>query len=147
MKNILAVWVLLACFLAPSAIAEPSTDLATAMAQTLDSVKPHDVFSAVSSCQMIDALTFRQYSIQEAAATLNPCLKDISANYKTPVTDAIGMPKTEGAVSIQIEMILIKIPDSVTATQPLYRDLNYSLSLRNRTLFGYPAALTQFRKK
>lgn len=88
--------------------------------------QPKDAFSQAGACAMVDAVTLRPVSVEEAVSGLQPCLSAIASAYGTELSlksDAEGLAIETGLTS---------------ATSPLLRDLNYGLQKRQNRLLGHP---------
>lgn len=123
--------------------AASDAEMAAVVDQTVSSIKPVDIFQQVSSCRIVDGYAIRSYSLKEAASALGSCLKEVSRRYLSSVSATVGTPAHGTSMGTEVRMLLIRVPESVTVADPLYRDLNYSLSSRGRKIFGYPAQLVR----
>lgn len=101
-------------------------DFVRTLNETLLPFQAKDAFAQSGACAVIDAVTVRPVSMEEAMAGLQPCLSAIASAYGTELSlksEANGLVIETGLTS---------------ATSPLLRDLNYGLQKRQNRLLGHP---------
>lgn len=101
-------------------------DFADTLNEALLPFQAKDAFAQTGACGVVDAVTVRPFSLEEAVAGLTPCFSSLAAVYGTKLS---LKPEAQG---LAIETGL------TSATSPLLRDLNYGLQKRHGFLMGHP---------
>jgi hypothetical protein len=130
-NNTLVVAILSTIFAAPLGATEvarvtiPAEGFEMGVAQALGQFKPKDAFAVSAACGVVDAKTFRAYSLSEAVSVLKPCLREVSLSYKVKAVARVEASENQ-------IVILLDGADAI-------RDFNHALSLRHGQLLGHPA--------
>lgn len=107
-------------------IVQTDESLAASFNELKTQVAPKDVFSDVPECGVVDALPFRPYTLPEAVALLEPCLKAFSALYDVELSAKAEMDR---GILIEARRVY---------GTPVLKDLDRSLNIRDQRLMGFP---------
>jgi hypothetical protein len=123
---------------APTFRFQPEPDFGGTIVRAVEGIKPMDAFSGVEACKIIDVKFIKAPTLEEAVKLMAPCLDSVSATYGVKVTIRQGTPATpENEMGVQVQMLLLEVPQGTTITSPVMKDLNRALSARKSRLFGH----------
>lgn len=117
----------------------PEPDFELSIGRAIASVKPADAFASSAECAVVDARFIQPVPIEQAEKLLGPCLSALSARYGADLAARRGTLAREGAMSTQVQVLKIIVPQSISQASPVMRDLNESLKTRNNRLLGHAA--------
>jgi len=112
---------------------------------------PRDRKDLFAACSVIDAKTFRAYSLPEAAQALQGCLDQTFAGRKYTVTARPGRfsmracPQAAGQLScqaiVEVQGLIITVDGAILMGDGALADLNFSLNKRGGKLLGFKAII------
>lgn len=111
----------------------PEPDFDLALNDALKPLQPQDAFAGLAECRVIDAQSFKPFTLKEAERALGPCMEAVSGRYETTVIVKSDL--------IQKDVMGIAIETKAPAGSALLRDLSHSLSIRGGALLGHPATI------
>ena len=97
-----------------------------------------DAFSGISVCGVVDALTFRPWSLEEASERANPCLQAVGRKYSAELSLQAGLFPT---ISGQPSKPGLFLKTDVAPGSKAHRDLLSSLARRGGRLLGHAVRL------
>src|SRR5688572_22125259 len=129
---------------APTFRFQPEPDFSGAVSRVVAGIKPMDAFSGVEACRVLDARFVKAPTMEEAVKLLTPCVESVSAAYGAKISIRQGTPVSpENEMGIQVQMLLIEVPQGTTITSAVMKDLNRALSVRNSRLLGHQAMVVR----
>lgn len=115
----------------PEALVQTEGAFAASLNDILSQAKRRDAFAEVPQCAIIDALPFRAYTLPEAVALLEPCLKALSSRYGVEIT----------AASSEAAGLRITVKGQLPFGSAVLADLDRAINSRQGQLMGLPVAL------
>lgn len=117
----------------------PAAAFETSAQETVRAFAAEDVFADVEACAVLDAKTFRPWTLGEAADQLAPCLKAVGQRRRIALAAKVGLiaaPSQSGPARPGLLLRADVAPGSAD-----HRRLAASLERRGDTLLGHPVRL------
>jgi hypothetical protein len=100
-----------------------------------------DAFAGIPACNEIDAMLLRAFSLDEAVASLAPCMQGLSERYSIAVSAEKGAVGVNGGLDL-VAGIVIHVPAEIQSGNHILMDLSYAIrEKRHGKILGFPASV------